>query len=184
MIFLKLLLTSTGFDNDNILYVFNKLISKPADRLKALFIPTALKDSHEYIHVFMDDLYKAGVLDENINSYDLDKPISVEEIVQYDIVFVCPGSPEYLLGKMDEVYFKDALDAFLQRGGIYIGVSAGSDAAAKNFPNALGYLHAVLETHAKEGTTAGDVDISSVDTIKITDNQAVLINDGIIQIIE
>ena len=181
---MNLLLTSTGFDNDNILFAFNKLLSKPADRLKALFIPTALNDSREYVQIFMDDLYKAGILDENIDSYDLDKPISAEEIVQYDIVFVCPGSPEYLLQKMAAVDFKDTLDAFLENGGIYIGVSAGSDAAAKNFPDALGYLGAVLETHAKEGSPAGDVDISVKDIIKITDNQAVLITDDKVQIIE
>ncbi len=183
---MKLLLTSTGFDNPNILSAFLKLLEKPSENAKALFIPTALNtpDSRKYVHVFVEDLEKANISHDNIYEYDFDKPFSNDEIAAYDIVFVCPGSPEFLLEKMNTVNFKKTLDVFLENGGVYVGVSAGSDVAANNFKNSLGYLPAVLETHAEKGSKAGRINIKKTNIIKISDKQAVLVSGKKITVIE
>lgn len=183
---MKLLLTSTGFDNPNILTAFHKLLGRPPQGAKALFIPTALNspEAREYVHVFVEDLTKAGVMEENIITYDLDRPMDEDEISGYDIVFTCPGEPEFLLEQMSSVGFPKPLKAFLEGGGVYVGVSAGSDVAADNFDGNLGCLPARLETHAKEGSPNGPVKIGATEVIKITDNQAVMISGDEISVIE
>jgi peptidase E len=183
---MKLLLTSTGFDNPNILAAFHKLLGRPPQGAKALFLPTALNspEAREYVHVFVEDLLKAGVPEENIITYDLDRPMGEAEISGYDIVFACPGEPEFLLSRMNAVGFAVTLKSFFDSGGVYVGVSAGSDVVADNFADNLGYLAVRLETHAKEGSPNGPVDMVSADTIKITDNQAVIIDGSEISVIE
>lgn len=183
---MKLLLTSTGFDNPNVLKAFHKLLSMPAENAKTLFIPTALNtpESRKYVNIFVEDLLKAGISEENIDTYDLDKIFELKKITRYNIVFFCPGSPEFLLERINAVEFHIPLNLFLISGGVYVGVSAGGDVVACNLPNNLGYLDTRLETHAKKGSPNGPVNLTSTDTIKITDTQAVLIVDEKVSVIE
>lgn len=183
---MKALLTCAGFDNDNLVTVFHDLLGQRAGEIKALFIPTALNtpDARKYVPIFLEDLYKAGVTDSNIDTYDFNEPFESKKIKEYDIVFFCPGDPAYLLDKVNEMNFGKTLESFFENGGVYIGVSAGSDIAALNLSDNLGYLNATIECHSKEGHLAGKVDTSSAPLIKLTDNQAVLINGEKISIVE
>ena len=85
---MKALLTSTGFDNQNILKAFLNLLDVPCNKVKALFIPTALSSqgAKEYIHVFMADLLVAGIRKENILSYDLNRPFSCKKSLEFGVV--------------------------------------------------------------------------------------------------
>lgn len=183
---MKAILTCAGFDNDNLVGIFHNLLGKPTENAKALFIPTALNtpDAREYVHVFMEDLYKVGIKDENIDSYDLDKTFDMEKIKDYDVVFLCPGDPGYLLNKINEMNFNESLKSFIETNGVYIGVSAGSDIAALNLPDGLGYLNATIECHSKEGHENGVLDTDSSPVVKLTDNQAIVINGGKVEIVE
>jgi dipeptidase E len=183
---MKAILTSTGFDNDNLVTVFHDLLGKPPVSSKALFIPTALNSpkARKYINVFLEDLYKVGIIDSNIDTYDLDEPIEHDRIQKYDIVFVCPGDPVHLIKKLNEMKFDKALEIFLKNGGVYIGVSAGSDIFALNLPGGLGYLNATIECHAKSGHTNGRLETSGFPAVKLTDNQAIVITDDNIEITE
>lgn len=182
---MKALLTCAGFDNDSLVPVFHDLLGRKVDDVKALFIPTALNtpDAREYIHVFKEDLYKIGVADENIDSYDLEEPFDEEKIRDYGIVFICPGDPGHLLRRVNEVKFANALEVFFNNGGVYIGVSAGSDIVALNLPDNLGYLNATIQCHSKEGHPAGILDTESAPFVKLTDNQAIVINKNKVEII-
>jgi len=183
---MKAILTSTGFDNKNIEAEFISMLSIPCKEAKALFIPTALNtaDAKEYIPVFMDDLLNAGIPEENIKTYDLDHPFSTANILEFDVVYFCPGSPEYLLERINAVKFDICLRAFLEKGGIYLGVSAGSDIAGNNFLDGLNLVDAFIVTHAKAAQTAGLINIVTSKKISITDNQAIVINGDTVRIIE
>ncbi len=183
---MKVILTSTGFDNKNIEKIFINLLNVPVDEAKALFIPTALntKESREYVHVFMDDLLNAGIKRNNIDTYDLDAPYDEKKIIKYDVMFFCPGSPEHLLSKIKEMNFYKPISEFLANDGIYFGVSAGSDIAANNLPNNLRLIDASIETHAKVGSECGVININDSSIIKITDNQAIIIDGKEISIVE
>ncbi len=183
---MKAILTCAGFDNDNLVPVFLNLLGQPSERVKALFIPTALNTpaAREYIHVFMEDLYKVGIIDENIDLYDLNEPFEEKKIKEYSVIFFCPGDPGFLLKKVNEMKFAEVLKVFNDNGGVYIGVSAGSDIAALNLPENLGYLNATIECHAKEGHITGLLDTDSAPLVKLTDNQAIVINGSRVEVVE
>ncbi|MBN2557580.1 MAG: Type 1 glutamine amidotransferase-like domain-containing protein [Clostridia bacterium] len=183
---MKAFLTCAGFDNDNLVTIFEDLLGRGTSGLKALFIPTALDTpkAREYVPVFLEDLYKIGVDASNIDTYDLNEPFDSNKIIEYDIVFFCPGNPRYLLDKVNEMNFGKTLEYFLENGGVYIGVSAGSDIAGLNLPNNLGYLNATIECHSKEGHEPGELDTGSAPLVKLTDNQAIVIDDGRVAVVE
>jgi len=70
------------------------------------------------------------------------------------------------------------LSAWVERGGVYVGVSAGSWVAAGNLEHSLGYLRAELAVHTKTGTASGVFDNARVDKIKLKNGSAVLIQDN------
>jgi len=49
-----------------------------------------------------------------------------KQIMSSDIIYVCGGNTFYLLKYMNDCNFKNALMAFLENDGIYIGSSAGA----------------------------------------------------------
>ena len=83
----KILLTSTGFDNENIMNKFIDLLNVDVKDAKVLFIITAANDP-DAVRVLsgcLDDLTKCGITDDNIKVYDMHKLISVEEIKKSNI---------------------------------------------------------------------------------------------------
>lgn len=131
-----------------------------------------------------NDLLNAGILEQNIVTYDLDKAMSCNEICNFNAIYFCGESIQHLLNKINEIEFYVPLKKFLDNGGIYIGVSAGSIVAAKNLPKNLGYINCILDVHAAEGTECGKLDINGCPYIKLTDNKAIIIKDNNISIIE
>ena len=68
---MKLLLTSAGFENPNIGKEFLKLVDKPANEIKILFIPTAArsKEEQDYANKSKQELYDLGINYDNIKIY-------------------------------------------------------------------------------------------------------------------
>ena len=182
----KLILTSTGFDNKRIKEKFLELVNVPNDKIKVIFIPTAAitENAKVMIPLCKNDLLNAGVLEQNIVPYDLDRIMSCDEICNFNAIYVCGGNTQHLLNKMNETKFNIPLKKFLENGGVYVGVSAGSVALAKNSPDNLGYINCILNVHTEEGTECGDLNTSDCPNIKLTDNQAIIITDNDITIIE
>ena len=173
----KILLTSTGFDNENIMNKFIGLLDVDVKDAKILFIITAANDP-DAIRILsgcLDDLTKCGIEDKNIKIYDMHKLISQEEINNYNAIYVCGGSTEYLVDRIDELNIKPIMDKYIEIGGIYIGVSAGSVCASGNYENGLKFIENRLNVHCSKGTSNGV--INSTDEIFLTDNQAIYIND-------
>ena len=182
----KLILTSAGFNNKNIELKFIEFLRKDIKKIKVLFIPTAAitKEQKEIVPFCKKDLLDAGVPDSNIIEYNLDRKLTEKEICIFDAIYVCGGSPVHLLDKMLQYGFKENLKCFLNSGGVYVGVSAGSIVLAQNLEDNLGYIQSVLHVHAGKGTNCGSLNYDKYPTIKLTDNQAIIINESDIFIYE
>jgi peptidase E len=176
----KLILTSAGFENKSIEQKFLTMVQKSPREIKALWIPTAAihDDAKAMLPKCMNDLLSAGIPPENIETFDLDREMKFDELAAYDAVYVCGGSSDYLLDKMHEANFVSVLKPFLEHGGIYIGVSAGSCVCAKGLENNLGFIPCTLSVHCQEGTAPGTAVSDYLPHINLTDNQAIIIENG------
>ncbi len=152
----------------------------------ALFIPTAANnaDAIAMLPKCMSDLLNSKIPKENVHVYDLHKEMSLEELVKYDVIYFCGGSTSYLLDRINEIKFNILLKEYVQRGGVFVGVSAGSMIAAQNLPNNLGFINCLLSVHCEEGSKIGEIDTSNCPKIKLTNNQAILLTDDGAEIIE
>ena len=126
----KLLLTSVGIVPE-IKKEFLSLLpnKKPGDN-KVAFITTAAYGENKDPHWLKKDrqlLHDCGIKD--IEDIDLKgkTPQELEKIVtDKDIIFVNGGNTFYLLDWTRKSSFDAVVKKFLQRGGLYVGVSAGS----------------------------------------------------------
>lgn len=137
---MNLLLTSCGLETETIQQAFLQMLRKPAGQTKALFIPTAANspDAVEVLPKCLGDLLRCDIPRENIRVYDLHDPLEPDWIQQTDAVYLCGGSPAYLLRRINEGPFREELLAFLRDGGAVIGVSAGSMVFASQMEHSLG----------------------------------------------
>lgn len=174
----KILLTSTGFDNENIMNKFIDLLNVAVKDARVLFIITAANDPDavRILSGCLDDLTKCGIMDDNITVYDMHKLISQEEINKYDAIYVCGGSTKYLVDRIKELNIKPVIDKYIENGGIYIGVSAGSVCASGKYKDGLGFIENILDVHCDKGTSNGV--INSNDDLYLTNNQAIFIDEN------
>lgn len=180
----KILLTSAGFENINIQNKFLELVEKDPSEIKALFVTTAAiePDAIMVLPKCLNDFLSAGILKENITVYDMHKVMTIDELRIYDAIYFCGGSTRYLVSRMKEDGFDMVVNEYVDHGGIYIGVSAGSVCASGKYDNNLNFIPNVLNVHCDIGDKAGD--ITNTEPIKITNAQAILITDDECKIIE
>lgn len=174
---MRVLLTSAGLETEEIQAYFMDMVSKETDVVKALFIPIAAIDA-EAIAVLpkcMNDLLKCGIKNENIEVYDLHSGMGMEELRQYDIVYLCGGKTQYLLRRINETGFGKSLLEYIHEDGVVIGVSAGSLIFANNLPENLGLINTKLHVHCAEGEKKGKVLYPLKDDIYLTNSCALAI---------
>ena len=176
---MKVLLTSAGFENKRIEETFLALTGKKPEDIKAVFIPAAAIDADaiEVLPKCLHDLLDCGIPKNNIRVYDLHADMSREELMGYDAVYVCGGNTEYLLERINEKGFRNTLLFFIKQGGVYVGVSAGSLAAAGNLKGSLGILECPVRVHCEKGMKAGPADVENCGEIQIDNRQAILVSD-------
>ena len=177
---MKVLLTSAGFENKRIEETFLALTGKKPEDIKAVFIPAAAIDADaiEVLPKCLHDLLDCGIPKDNIRVYDLHADMSREELMGYDAVYVCGGNTEYLLERINEKGFRNTLLFFIKQGGVYVGVSAGSLAAAGNLKGSLGILECPVRVHCEKGMEAGPADVENCGEIRIDNRQAILVSDS------
>lgn len=180
----KILLTSAGLENISIKNKFLDLVMKEPSDIKALFITTAAIDTEAIIVLpkCLEDLFSCGIKEDNIMVYDMHKLISFYELQKYDVVYVCGGNTSYLVDRIKEVGFKNSIDKYLEQGGIYIGVSAGSVAASGNYIEGLNFIKNKIHVHCDKRQE--NQVINNLDDIYLTDDQAILILNDKTTIIE
>lgn len=174
----KIILTSAGFETERILEALEELLEKNSSEIKALFVPTAAI-SPEAVAVLpkcMNDLLKVGILSENICVFDLHRNMEYSELNQYDVVYFTGGDTQYLLDRINATGFNVPLKNFVNNGGVYVGVSAGSMIATNNLPNNLGLINCTLSVHEESGSKVGIIDVSENPHIALKDSNAILIH--------
>lgn len=176
---MRVLLTSAGLETEEIKEYFVKMIGKDLSLVKALFIPTAAINAGaiEVLPKCMNDLLKCGIQDKNIKVYDLHTGMEIDELQQYDVVYLCGGDTQYLLERVNETCFNKSLMMYIQNGGFVIGVSAGSLIFANNLCGNLGLVDTKLDVHCAEGEKRGKVVYPLKNNIRLTDTCALVIRD-------
>ena len=149
---MNVILTSCGLETKRIEKSFMDMLQSPVPEIKAIFIPTAANspDAVDVLPKCLNDLLKCGIKRENIFVYDLHDEIENNIINSYDVIYLCGGSPDYLLKRINEKTFRKQLLEFISLGKIVIGVSAGSMIFANNMPNNLGLLKCGLDVHCND----------------------------------
>ena len=89
---MRVLLTSTGLETEEITEYFKKMIGKDMSQVNALFIPTAATDAGAIavLPKCMNDLLKCGILDKNIKVFDLHGGMELEELYGKNVTYVIP----------------------------------------------------------------------------------------------
>lgn len=174
---MRVLLTSAGLETEELKEYFMDMIGKDMPSVKALFIPTAAIDA-EAIKVLpkcMNDLIKCGIQNEHINVYDLHAGMDMEELRQYDVVYLCGGNTNYLLERINETGFRATLTEYIRSNGPVIGVSAGSLIFSNNLPDNLALIDTKLDVHCTDGEKRGKVSFPLKDNIRLTNTCALAI---------
>ncbi len=130
---MKILLTSSGFDNAGIFNKFIDLVGKPADKIKIIYIPTAAngEDDSSWIADAKKEILRQGILKQNLIDFDLDKNPNYDLLDEADSIFVEGGNTFYLAKRFREEEFIPKIKRLLNKGVVYVGVSAGSVLAGK-----------------------------------------------------
>lgn len=200
----KILLTSAGFENPIVGNEFLNLVNKTPSIIKVLFIPTASRTEEElyYVKKSKEELLSFGIEEKNIITFNLDYDLSKEELNRFDAIYVCGGNTFYLLHRVRETKFDKVIMDFVSSGKVYVGVSAGSllagpnikikdlykdnDIGIKDF-RGLNLTNITVIPHyteeAKEKIEQIKEDIK-YEIITLTDNQALLIIDEDIKVVE
>lgn len=200
----KLLLTSAGLINQNIIKNFLQLLNKPIYQAKIIFIPTAARSSEElkYVNKSKKKLVDLGIIKKNIKTINLNTPINFNDVKNYDACYVCGGNTFYLLKKIRETNFDKIIKEFINDNKLYVGVSAGSILAGPNIDIAIPFDKNDIDLKNLTGLNLTKIIVSPhyckkekiiIDNFKkkskykiipLTDNQALLINNKEVKIIK
>lgn len=201
----KLLLTSAGFENPKIGRLFLKLVKKPANEIKVIFIPAAAITGEEkyYVKKSEEELLSAGIKHQNIKVLELEREIPYKDVENFDVIYVCGGNTFYLLNQVRNTGFDKTIKECVKNGKLYVGVSAGSilvgpnikiaclgdknECGLKNFTG-LNLIDMAISPHAN---AKNDIDTiiafakqAGYKILPLADNQALLVLDDKAKIIE
>ena len=150
---MRVLLTSAGLETEEIKECFLRMLGENVSEVKALFIPTAAVDAEaiEVLPKCIHDFSKCGIQNRNIKVFDLHTGMSLDELRQYDVVYLCGGSTSYLLERINATGFHTTLMEYIRANGMVIGVSAGSLIFANNLAGHMGLIDTRLDVHCPDG---------------------------------
>ena len=174
----KILLTSCGFETLTIQNAFLTLIDKSPEFAKILFIPTAATyvDAIMVLPKCMNDLLNIGIPKENITVYNMHYPISSSEISEFDAVYFTGGDPSYLLETINKFGFSPVIKEYIDNGGVYIGVSAGSLVATNNMENNLGLVNCSIAVHVNDSSSTPPGKFNESSPAWLSSKNALIIN--------
>ena len=200
-----LFLTSSGL-NDKMKKKFFDIIGKCTKDVKVLYIPTAgieTDGAREGIAICFQELFSMGIQNENILVYNLElilsknfqrtyssyvttpfmitRLLTVEELRQFDAIFVSGGESTVLCREMVRTGFDRILYDALGNGLVYVGISAGSMYAAGNFADGLHVIDNPIIPHWNGSETTAMP--NGNDEIKLADGKAVYVEDNYISVI-
>ena len=126
---MKLLLTSSGLDNDSISKALFELVGKPASETAIVFIPTAMNVGRSDKSWFIKDLN--NIKNQGCKFIDivdisaLPKKVWQPRIEAGDVLFFSGGNTSHLMYWLKESGLAEMLPGLLKTR-VYAGISAGS----------------------------------------------------------
>jgi len=155
---MKFLLTSAGLSTLVIKNKFLNLIGKNPNDISLVFIATApdLEENKNYVDKDKKIFSGMGVKIKELDLKNKTEELLKAELKDIDAVFVEGGNTFYLLYWVHKSGFDKVLKEFLDRGGVYVGASAGSILVSPS-----------IETCGwKGGDRAGVVKLDNLDGLK------------------
>ena len=121
----NIILTSSGFSNPEIMKKVEEYFDEKLSDKKVAIITTASEDKekNEFAILAYSQFREMGL--ENVIFFDIEKQ-NPRELSDFDIIYVNGGNTYYLLDWTRKSGFDSVVKEFLQKSGLYIGVSAGS----------------------------------------------------------
>lgn len=116
---MKVILTSTGFENEESLNKIKQIIEIPFNQIKMLVIPVARKFEYNK-EKYTNDYIKLGFKKENIYFFDDDKP-ELYTNLNIDLIYVCGGNTFLLKKCLKESDFEKNIIEYVKnkRGNIF-----------------------------------------------------------------
>lgn len=202
---MKLFLTSAGLPPETT-EAFLKLLNEKPEKTRVCFIATAADPEPDkwFVEKDRDRLLELGFKVTELDLKGENEASLNDKLKNFDVIFVEGGNTFYLLKYVKESGFDRALKPFLDRGGIYVGVSAGSYIAGPDISPAqwkhaedknivglkdlsgLKLVDFIISPHympEHEAAIKENKDKVPYPIIALTDLQAVLIENGNIQFI-
>jgi len=124
---MKLFLTSAGLVPETT-EPFLKLLNKKPERTKLCFIITAShpEENKQYVEKDRERLEELGFKVTEMDLKEENENSLTDKLKDFDVVLVEGGNTFYLLKYVKESGFDKVIKTFLDRGGIYVGISAGT----------------------------------------------------------
>jgi len=184
----------------------SSLIEKAVKGGNMAYIPTAA-DLHETKWWIKEDKIKLTAKGFNLTEINLKRKLSIKEFKKFDVIFVAGGNTFYLLQKMRETGFDKIVKKLTENNVVYVGSSAGavvagpdiwpirfiddpSKAKLKSFKglNLIDFIplpHFGVEKYVKPyEKLMKDLDKTKYKYVKLNENQATLVKNKKIKIIE
>ncbi len=199
----KLLLTSAGLITPQISRVLIDEFSGSIYTVRALVVAYA-KNSIEESYVQQSKQELIGVGFQNVEIANMHYQVELENLGDFGVIYVCGGNTFSILDKLRETELDSYIINQINKGTIYVGVSAGSIIAGPNIEIAgwgsegdkneieLNDLHGcnltdiMIFPHFHEGLKDEVEEFkkkTNYEVIPITNEQAVFVKNGIVKIV-
>jgi len=120
---MKLLLTSTGLNNENVKKFFISQFDRLDDKTACLVTSGRNEEEQFYIDESIKELSDLGI---TVTELNIAKNDIFPYLSAFDIYYVCGGNTFYILDRMRKTKIDRFLIDAVARGKFYLGVSAGS----------------------------------------------------------
>ncbi len=139
MIFLKLILSSCDFRNENSRQTILDNLIKPIDKCKLLFIPNE-KATFEAIHseMYYLRMQEFGFIKDNIYVFDYWNSEQFFNL-DIDVIYISGGNTFKTLQRIRDCVFDKEIINYVKSGVIYVGGSAGAHIASKNIEHVAAF---------------------------------------------
>ena len=192
------LILSSGYSNPEILKLVSDIVCEKGYKTAGI-VTTARPEKEDtyYAKLTKTQLEEMGL---KVSFVDFDKGEGIDGM---DCIYVCGGNTFYLLHKAREVGFEKQVEALFERGGLYMGSSAGGILLTHDIRSAgeihpdpnkvgmtdfkgLGYFDKNVVPHYTESL---DEDIKLFEekynekVVKLRDGEAIYLRDGKVEYI-
>lgn len=121
---MKLILTSAGLSNPNIVNAFLKLLAREPKETSLLVVAYGQnKEENFYINESRKEVENLGF---KVVILNMNESFCIDDLQNFDVIYVCGGNTFSILNKMRKTGIDNYIKSQVSKGVIYLGVSAGS----------------------------------------------------------